>query len=153
MSGKFTGSWTVGLIAIARGQDCFTWSSGKASTTPLTPRVENHLNTLRTHPMLSRHSIRPIQTSQLPESIKRGPCLIFLLIYFHPLNHLFSIMFSELLFFSSLILQFLTLNLHVRLCSIYPPQHLPHHAFHLRFPDRHLPHRPLLPKHRRCHNT
>src|SRR5882724_1725255 len=51
------------------------------------------------HPMLSRHSIRPIQTSRLPESRKRGPCLIFLLIYFRPLNHLFSIMFSELLFF------------------------------------------------------
>ena len=31
--------------------------------------------------MLSRHSIRPIQTSQLLESMKRGPCLIVFLIF------------------------------------------------------------------------
>src|SRR5882724_7864398 len=102
--------------------------------------------------MLSRHSIRPIQTSRLLESKRRGPCLIFFLI-FSPTEPSLSNMFSELLFFSSFISQFLTLHLHVGLCSVYQPQHLPHHSFHLQFPDQNLPHFPLLPEHHCCHNT
>src|SRR5882724_7997690 len=104
-SGKSIGSLTAGLIAVARGQDCFTWLSGKASTTPPMPQVGNCLNTLKMHLMLSRHSIRPIQTSWLLESMRRGPCLIFFLI-FSPTEPSFSNMFSELLFFHLLFYSF-----------------------------------------------
>src|SRR5882724_3203930 len=45
-SGKFIGSWTAGLIIVARGQDFCTLSSGKDSTTPPMPQVGNHQNTL-----------------------------------------------------------------------------------------------------------
>src|SRR5882724_5415179 len=63
------------------------------------PRVGNHPNTLRMHPTLSRHSIKPIQTSRLPEPMRRGPCFI-LFLYFHPLSHPCHIGFQSYYFFS-----------------------------------------------------
>src|SRR5882724_5174849 len=50
----------------------------------------------------SRHSIRPIQTSRFLESIRRGPYLIFLLIFSHPLSHPCHIGFQSYYFFSIL---------------------------------------------------
>src|SRR5882724_2637007 len=97
MSGRYIGFLIAESIVIARDQACCAWLSGKDSTTPPMPRVGNRLNTLRMHPTLSRHSIRPIQTSRLLESMRRGPCLIFFLI-FSPAEPSLSNRFSELLF-------------------------------------------------------
>src|SRR5882724_3898410 len=54
------------------------------------------------HLMWSRHSIRPIQSSRLLESMRRGPCLIFLLIFSHPLSHPCQVGFQSYYFFSIL---------------------------------------------------
>src|SRR5882724_7121177 len=54
------------------------------------------------HPTWSRHSIRPIQTSWLLESMRRGLYLIFLLIFSRPLSHPCQIGFQSYYFFSIL---------------------------------------------------
>jgi len=65
--------------------------------TPM-PQVGNCLNISLMHLTLSRHSIMPIQTSWLPESMRRGPVL-YLFLYFRPLNHPFQICFQSHYFF------------------------------------------------------
>src|SRR5882724_5902019 len=91
-SGRFIGSWTAELIAVARGQGCCTLLSGKDLTTSPMPPVGNHWNTSRMHLTWSKRSIRPIQTSRLPEFMRRGLCFIFFL-YYGLLNHSLEICF------------------------------------------------------------
>src|SRR5882724_2053601 len=101
-SGRFIGSSIAGLIVVARGRDYCTSSSGKASTTPLMQRVGNHLNTSPTHPTLSRHSIKPIQTSRPLKFMRRGPCYIHSLILSHSNDYFFlrTMFLESRLFFS-----------------------------------------------------
>src|SRR5882724_12571657 len=58
------------------------------------------------HLELFRHSIRPIQTSWLPEPMRRGPCFMLFLI-FSPTDPSLSIMFPELLVYHPLFYSFL----------------------------------------------
>src|SRR5882724_7680114 len=90
MSGKFIRSWTAGLISITRGQDCFTWLSGKDSTTPWMQQVGNHPNILRMHLMWSRHFTKLTQIIQPHNLIELGPCNIYLLKLSHSDDYLFG---------------------------------------------------------------
>src|SRR5882724_8228787 len=147
MNGKSIGSWTVGSIVGTKDRACFTWSSGKDLTTPPMRQVGSHLNTWRMHPMWLEHPTGLIHISQPPKFIKRGHCFILLQIlsctdWIFCLNiHLeISNFHLQVLFY-----------LQVGTLPVHPLGHLPHHGLDFRFPNRHFPHGPLLPKHGRCH--
>src|SRR5882672_3118879 len=81
MSGRSIGSLIVRWIGVTRGRVSFTWSSGKALTTPLMQLAGSHPNTLHMHPTWFKLSIGHTQTGLPSKSLWSGDR--YLLTYTH----------------------------------------------------------------------
>src|SRR5882672_3249 len=141
MSGRSIGSSIARWIGIARGQVSFTWSSGKALTTPLMQSAGSHPNTLHMHLTWFKLSIGHTQTSLPSKSLWSGD-RYFLTYTHHTLMH-FICLEHFLRYFVLLYISDSQTILQLPIL-FKNPGHLSHGILYLHLPGSRLTHCPLL---------